>query len=88
MVILLFSELRCVEVKDELSRFGKCQRFNGAVSRVGSVLFGFVPSCDPRPHRPACFALAVMPRRWLCFVLLVAVCWWLSVLSPVWGTQG
>lgn len=32
--------------------------------------------------------LSALLRCWLCFVLLVAVCWWLSVLSPVWGTQG
>lgn len=37
---------------------------------------------------PCCGLSALPCRSWLCFVLLVAVCWWLSVLSPVWGTQG
>lgn len=60
--------------------------------------------CEPgslQPPRPSCLACFLLGdvvlclvllwpvgSPWLCFVLLVALCWWLSVLSPVWGTQG
>lgn len=78
VVILLFSELRCVEVKDELSRFGKCQRFNGAVSRVCPVLFGFVSSCDP-----VLIILLALLRPWCRAAGSALCCWWLCAGGSV-----
>lgn len=54
------------------------------VGPFGPDLSHCVSSCDASPR--LALAHPMLPYARLCAA--VAVCWWLSVLSPVWGTQG
>lgn len=74
--------------KPEHLKFGPRTWLHSFVSVSHFILSSFVSLCLVLWYLalPCFWPVPCCP--WLCFVLLVAVCWWLSVLSPVWGTQG